>query len=64
MKESRVKIIDTFHKLPKIIKAAGDRMEEDPDDELLFDEVNKLCLKVLQTIEGMLKWLTDTSTCR
>lgn len=45
------------------VNTAMQRLQEHPDDEPLFDAVTSLYLVVLQSIETMLKWLLDKSTC-
>lgn len=64
MKENRVKTVEVLHKIPRTVKKAADRMQDHPDDDILFDAVTRLYLTVLKTIEGMLRWLIDTSTCQ
>lgn len=64
MKEKRTTITETFCKIPKTIKKAEDRLEEHPDDDVLYDAATELYLAVLKVIEGMLKYLVDTSTCK
>ena len=63
MNEKRTAIIETFHKIPKTIRKAEDRLGEHPDDEVLCDAASELYLAVLKVVEGMIKYLVGTSTC-
>ena len=63
MKEKKMKIVETFHKIPETIRIAEDRLADYPDDELLYDAATGLFIAVLRAIEGMLGWLVGTSTC-
>ncbi|KAL8857199.1 MAG: hypothetical protein Q9178_006254 [Gyalolechia marmorata] len=64
LKEKRDTIIELFRKLPPAIEMAGERLQEHPDDELLYDAVTGLYVVVLESIEAMLAWLVDKPTWR
>ncbi|KAL8911281.1 MAG: hypothetical protein Q9171_003528 [Xanthocarpia ochracea] len=64
LKEKRDTIIELFRKLPPAIEKAGERLQEHPNDEPLFDTVTRLYMVVLESIETMLTWLVDKSTWR
>ncbi|KAL8926948.1 MAG: hypothetical protein Q9172_001609 [Xanthocarpia lactea] len=64
LKERRDTILELFRRLPSAIEMAGERLQEHPDDERLFDMVTRLYIVVLESIETMIKWLVDKSTWR
>ena len=64
LKERRDTILGLFRRLPSAIEMAGERLQEHPDDERLFDAVTRLYIVVLESIETMLTWLVDKSTCQ